>query len=66
MVFTLSDKNEKLPAKFSIMRFMVKSGMYIFEFTPNDSFANGGVITLLPLIELYLSIEWRKKLILFK
>jgi len=64
MVFTLSDKNEKLPAKFSIMHFMVKSGMYIFGFTPNDSFTNGGVISLLLLIELYLSIKWRKNLIL--
>lgn len=60
MVFTLSDKNEKLPAKFSIMHFMVKRGMYIFEKTPDDSFANGGVIELLSLIELYISIEWRK------
>jgi len=64
MVFTLSDKNEKLPTKFSIMHFMVKSGMYIFEYTPNDSFATGGVIiTLLSLIELYLYIEWIKKML---
>lgn len=56
MVFTLSDKNEKRPTKFSIMHFMVKSLIYISECTLNDSFVNSGVITLLFLIEFYVCI----------
>jgi len=38
--------------------------MYIFEYTPNDSFTNGGVISLFSLVKLYLSIERRKYLAL--
>lgn len=59
IVFTLSDKNEKRPAKFSIVHFAVRLEVLYCRINldiytwRNDSSRTGGVITLLLCIELY-------------